>query len=106
MRFFSLSLFLLSLAACVEEPVETLPVDGVSQVSDEKASETSDAFICYPESIGELVGQPASALETHPDRPADVRLIGPETLVTQEYNPNRLNVHLNRDGQIIRLACG
>lgn len=106
MRFFLLSLFLLSLAACVEEPVETLPADDVTQASDDEASETSGAFICYPESIGELVGQPASALENHPDRPADVRLIGPETLVTQEYMPNRLNVHLNRDGQIIRLACG
>ena len=106
MRFFLLSLYLLLLTACVEEPAETLPVEDVSVTSDEEASETSDAFICYPDSIAELVGQPAAALENHPDRPAEVRWIGPETLVTQEYNPNRLNVHLNRDGKIIRLACG
>ena len=106
MRFFLLSLFLLSLLACAEAPAEDLPEDTVVETSDEGASEASDAFICYPNSIGELVGQPASALENHPDRPAEVRWIGPETLVTQEYNPNRLNVHLNRDGKIIRLACG
>ena len=106
MRFILLSLFLLSLPACVEEPIESLPDNDVSEASVEEVSETSDAFICYPDTIAELVGQPSGVLENHPDRPADVRWIGPETLVTQEYMPNRLNVHLNRDGKIIRLACG
>ena len=106
MRFFLLTLFVFSLSACAEGPTESLPDDDVPVTSEEEASETADAFICYPDSIAELVGQPASVLDGHPDRPADVRLIGPETLVTQEYMPNRLNVHLNAQGRIVRLDCG
>jgi hypothetical protein len=106
MRLFILSFFVLALTACSDEAAETLPDDGVPEASGEDVAETPDAFICYPESIAELIGQPAFTLDDHPDRPANVRLIGPETLVTQEYLPNRLNVRLDGNGKIIGLNCG
>lgn len=38
--------------------------------------------------------------------PAGTRMIRPDTAVTQDYRPERLNVHINAKGRIERIACG
>ncbi|MFV0335526.1 MAG: I78 family peptidase inhibitor [Tropicimonas sp.] len=34
------------------------------------------------------------------------RLVGPTDIVTQEYNPMRVNFHTDPEGRIARIACG
>ncbi len=38
--------------------------------------------------------------------PQGARIIRPGTAVTQDYRPDRLNVHINNKGRIERIACG
>lgn len=38
--------------------------------------------------------------------PADARLIGPDDQVTMDMNPERLNVHLDRNNVIVDVTCG
>ena len=34
------------------------------------------------------------------------RVVGPGTVVTQDYDPSRLNIETTADGMIIGLSCG
>jgi len=38
--------------------------------------------------------------------PESVRMIRPGTMVTQDYQSERLNVHINENGRIVRIDCG
>lgn len=49
-----------------------------------------------------FVGSPLAAATF----PAGVRVIGPDTIVTEDYVPARLNVLINRAGTIVGFRCG
>ncbi|NBE09269.1 I78 family peptidase inhibitor [Paragemmobacter ruber] len=52
-----------------------------------------------------LVGAPAAQLDTiRFNKP--VRVIYPDTAVTMDYNPDRLNFQIDRTGLIARVTCG
>ncbi|CUH23684.1 Peptidase inhibitor I78 family protein [Jannaschia seosinensis] len=34
------------------------------------------------------------------------RVIGPDTMVTMDYDPTRLNIRVDEDGRIVELYCG
>ncbi len=52
-----------------------------------------------------LVGGPASALNTMRfNKP--VRVIYPNTMVTEDYSPDRLNFDVDYSGRITRVSCG
>lgn len=36
----------------------------------------------------------------------DARVIGPDTIVTQDYVPSRLNIKVNGNGVVTDLTCG
>lgn len=36
----------------------------------------------------------------------DDRVIGPDTAVTMDFVPTRLNIEIDGDGEILRLYCG
>lgn len=38
--------------------------------------------------------------------PEAARIIHPDTMVTRDYRPERLNVHVNANGRVARLECG
>jgi hypothetical protein len=40
--------------------------------------------------------------------PADLndRVVGPNSVMTTDYDPSRLNIETNADGMIIGLSCG
>jgi hypothetical protein len=60
---------------------------------------------CKLENYQQFQGQPASILASAViDRPW--REVRPDAIVTQEYNPGRLNFHTNAAGVIQRIACG
>lgn len=52
-----------------------------------------------------LVGTPADDLNTEM-LPLSTRVIYPFSAVTMDFNPMRLNVYVNEEGFITRLACG
>lgn len=52
-----------------------------------------------------LVGTPADNLNTEMLPPYS-RVIYPFSAVTMDFNPMRLNVYVNEEGFITRLACG
>ncbi len=52
-----------------------------------------------------LVGKPFKALKTF-ERPVNYRLIEPQSFVTQDYNPSRLNVYVDDSGMIKKISCG
>lgn len=52
-----------------------------------------------------LVGQPRSAVQGLP-LPRDVRLIGPDTAVTMDHDPGRLNIRYDASGIIREVFCG
>lgn len=52
-----------------------------------------------------LVGGPATALETMRfNKP--VRVIYPNTMVTEDYSSDRLNFEVDYSGRITRVSCG
>lgn len=64
-----------------------------------------DLNACGADGLRGLVGQPESVLQTMRfSQP--VRIIRPGMMVTMDYLPNRLNIHIDRFGMIERIACG
>ena len=63
------------------------------------------ADACGAAQLQGLVGQPATALQAiRFSQP--MRVIGPDMMVTQEYNAARLNMYLDDAGMISRVVCG
>ncbi len=62
------------------------------------------ASACLSEEQKAVVGQPFA--QSRPVLPADVRIIPPNSLYTQEYKPQRVNVNVTEDYTITRVWCG
>jgi len=82
----------LSLLACATTPTEEQPGE------------------CRAEAGAALVGRAASA-ETGAEAlrltsARRLRWIRPGDVVTMDYSPQRLNIHLDAEGKVERLACG
>lgn len=60
---------------------------------------------CGASALRHLLGTSADALDmkTLPDR---TRIIRPRTMVTRDYRPDRLNIHVTEAGVISRIVCG
>ncbi len=60
---------------------------------------------CKASSYQNLVGTQASALDqsTLPER---TRILHPGTVATMDYRVDRLNIHVNAQGEIVRVVCG
>jgi len=65
----------------------------------------SDGGGCTSASLQELVGQPATVLETMRFG-RGVRIIRPGMPVTTDYQPDRLNIEINAAEVIFRVSCG
>ena len=60
---------------------------------------------CKLENYQQYIGQSAVALTNDAfDRPW--RVVSPDTIVSQEYDPSRLNFYTNSFGTIQRISCG
>lgn len=60
---------------------------------------------CMAAEIQQYVGQPLSALDRD-DLPQPHRIIGPDTAVTMDFRPDRLNVEHDNARIITRIFCG
>lgn len=67
-----------------------------------EATQTEDA--CGADDYRGLVGHPLAAVTL----PADLgaRIIGPDTAVTMDFRPERLNIAVDGSGNIERVYCG
>ena len=79
-------------------PPETYPVHGDS------------GHVCNAARAGKLVGRKrspsAEAEALRLSGAASVRWIPPNTMVTMDYRPDRLNLRLDRKGRIVSASCG
>lgn len=63
------------------------------------------ADACGAEALQDLVGQPASVLQTMRFG-TTTRIIRPGTAVTMDYAPNRLNIDIDARETITGVRCG
>ncbi len=84
---------LAALAACAApQPVIVPSQDGAGDT-------------CGLAALSDLLGQPASVLDTM--RFAQpIRVIRPDDAVTEDFSPERLNVHLDERDRVESLSCG
>jgi hypothetical protein len=65
---------------------------------------------CFAEDAGWAVGRNATTgvveRATLDSGARTARIIGPGQAVTQDYNPDRLNIEVDETNRIIRLRCG
>ena len=59
---------------------------------------------CGANKVQDLLGQPISGLRAR--FPDSARIIPPGAAITEDYNPDRLNVDLDGVGSIKRIWCG
>ena len=89
----AISIGLLGLAACTTSQ-NSLP-----------ALPSPDADTCNVRQYADLIGQDATTLERVLIL-GQVRVIRPNTVVTQDLRPERVNFYIAADEAIIRIACG
>lgn len=70
-----------------------------------KASEPSGLSSCGASDLGYMIGLRAAEIDFS-GQSAPVRIIGPDTAVTMDHRPERLNVMTDKNGIITKLTCG
>ena len=80
------------LAACAAEPAPPPDAPGVADDP------------CGASGYAGLVGANVAAVTLPAD--LDHRIIGPDTVVTMDFVPERLNIEVTADGLIAGLRCG
>lgn len=89
MRHFLALVPLLALAACVQP---------------ETPAEPPAADACGASKYEGLIGQPAAVLDNMTFA-AGTRIIQPNSPVTMDFRPDRLNVEISKNGRIDKVSC-
>ncbi|WP_244868119.1 I78 family peptidase inhibitor [Vannielia litorea] len=99
-------ILLTALAAC-QPPVEELPPnDAPIQDNVDSGLVEREPDICGASAYRErAIGQPASVIPTL-GVTRQTRVVPHGGIVTQEYNPYRMNFYLDPNGMISRITCG
>jgi hypothetical protein len=104
----SLFAFALLAAACTPpaaytpSPVEPAAVE--APVGPTNAAEATAADTCGAAAHQALIGTPASGIDLA-TLPPGTRIVTPETMVTQDFVPTRLNITTGTDGNVASLNC-
>ncbi|MDF1872366.1 I78 family peptidase inhibitor [Vannielia sp.] len=95
-------ILLLAVAGCQPAYEEGGPTDAGADPSGllEREPDT-----CGASNQQVAVGQPASVISTLGIR-GTTRTVQPGAIITQEYNPSRMNFYLDGNGVITRVSCG
>ena len=67
------------------------------------AADATDQDTCGAARYRELVG--SNVAESPLSESADARIVAPDSIVTQDFRPDRLNVIVDADGRITSLEC-
>ncbi|MEM0929737.1 MAG: I78 family peptidase inhibitor [Pseudomonadota bacterium] len=100
---------LVALAACTAPEselveAEPLPEKGGAALVDETSPEEQEPTPCGAENYQNFVGKPLAAV-TYPDD-LRARVLRPGAMVTMEYVAERMNIHVDDEGIILRVICG
>ena len=85
------------------EPIPEAPEAGEVKPDLDPLDRTDDT--CGLDSAKPFLGKPAGDIPAA-DLPDNARIIGPDTQVTMDYVPTRLNVLTDASGKVIGLKCG
>lgn len=107
-KLFLIAACAVALAACGETTTST-PAAPEAPVAEAPAAPTNAAEATAQDTCGAaahaaLVGTPASAIDLA-TLPAGTRIVTPETMVTQDFVPTRLNFTTNTEGNVASLNC-
>ncbi len=87
-----------------------LAVAGCAQTPPQASTTLAPAGACRPEAVADLVGKPLTdALQTDArgkTGAATVRVLGPGTMATMDYRPDRLNIDIDDRSIVRRVRCG
>lgn len=67
-------------------------------------AQPADTDACGANDYAALVGANIAAVTLPADR--NIRVLGPDSMATMDYNPKRLNIETDADGTILQLRCG
>jgi len=104
-KFFLIAACAAALAACGETTVSTPAApETVVAEAPTNAAEATAQDTCGAAAHLALVGTSASAIDLA-TLPAGTRIVTPETMVTQDFVPARLNITTSTDGNVASLNC-
>jgi len=96
----------LSIAACSTPVDRRGGAEGPAETGDAVDTEPAPApSPCGAAQMGYLVGQQVDEVDLQ-TLSGNVRLIYPDTMVTEDHRPGRLNLDLDASGVILRPWCG
>lgn len=94
---FSPLVILAALAACSPPPQPAEPPP-------ETAEEATLQDVCGASAFDYLLGSPADGID-RTTLPEGARIITPETMVTEDFRPERLNIITDMEGNVSQLRC-
>lgn len=101
MRTLLLAAATLILAACNQSPPPPAEPDTPVAAAPANAAEATAQDTCGASQYASMVGTPIAAATF----PVGVRVITPETMVTQDFRADRLSVMTDTSGNIASFAC-
>lgn len=107
MRRLMMTACVLALAACGQTttPATTeTPAAETTVAAPTNAAEATAQDTCGAAAHQALIGTPASGIDLA-SFPVGTRIITPETMVTQDFVPTRLNITTGTDGNVASLNC-
>ena len=93
-------------AACSQPappPAPETPQE-VAQAMPQNQQEATAQDTCGASRFQHLIGTPLAGID-QATLPAGARLLTPDTIVTQDFRPDRLNIMSGTDGNVSSLAC-
>lgn len=106
-KFFLIAACAAALAACGQTttPATTeAPATVETPAAPTNAAEATAQDTCGAAAHQALIGTPASGIDLA-TFPAGTRIVTPETMVTQDFVPTRLNITTGTDGNVASLNC-
>lgn len=106
MRILLMSAAAFALAACgqtttVETPAETPVAEAPAPAAPTTAAEATAQDTCNGAQYRSLIGQQLAAVTV----PEGVRTIAPDTMVTQDFRADRVNLIVDANGVITAVEC-
>ena len=78
--------------------------DTQASATPQNAEQATAADVCHASQFRQLVGTPASVIDRS-TLPAHTRIISPGMMVTQDFQPERLNIRVAPDGKVAAVEC-
>lgn len=101
--FVSAVLFAAACSQSAPEPAPETPAETVEAIP-QNQQEATEQDTCDASRFQHLIGTPLAEVDQS-TLPAGARLLTPDSIVTQDFRPDRLNIMSGADGLVSSLAC-